>query len=590
MLALSMASCNDFLNDNRYPMSMQTVDPEFWDNATNVENQLNYFYQDYSGYGNGTGTGRFYFSTLSDDQGSAIGGSFQNWTNTNVPASSTYWSSPYVEIRRANLVIDGVTASSLGQAEKNNYLGIARLNRAYQYWQLVRCYGDVPLVEKALDPADEAELYGPRTDRNVVMDFVLADLNFAAENIAAQNGKNVFSKDMANAMKAEICLFEGSYAKYHQNDEARAKTYFNEVVNASNAVMGSYSLAEDYASLYNSARTATANGMVGLDSNPEIIFFKPYEQGVFMHSTCDYTGSSTPLAGISRDAFESFLFLDGNPMSLQADKKQEAVAIDNGDQVDSDGNVVVDSDGNVVKNYILDISGVLAARDKRLSALIDDVLFFDGTPYERYSDIIGAANTMLMTSSTGYGIKKYWTPYMTYADLTTAAKNYTCAPLFWLARVYLAYAEARAELGTLTDADLNNTINKLYARAGLPTRTVSELSALNDPANNMGVSSLLWEIRRCRRCELMTDDGIRYWDLIRWKQLELLDSEKHPNVFLGAYVGNLPSSVLSSIEVVNGYIKSAPQERVFEEKQYFYPIPSGQIALNNNLTQNPGWQ
>ena len=88
----------------------------------------------------------------------------------------------------------------------------------------------------------------------------------------------------------------------------------------------------------------------------------------------------------------------------------------------------------------------------------------------------------------------------------------------------------------MLSCNLNNTINKLQARAGLPDMTTTPA---DDPANNMGVSNLIWEIRRCRRCELMFDNWYRYWDLIRWHQLELLDSKKHPNVFLGANLENV---------------------------------------------------
>ena len=48
--AVAMTSCDDFLNDNRYPLSQQTVNAEFWNNSVNVQNQINYFYEDYSGY------------------------------------------------------------------------------------------------------------------------------------------------------------------------------------------------------------------------------------------------------------------------------------------------------------------------------------------------------------------------------------------------------------------------------------------------------------------------------------------------------------------------------------------------------------
>ena len=94
LVGLSFTSCDDFLNDNRFPLSSQAVNSAFWSNKVNVENQINYFYQDYSGYGNGSGGGTFYWKWLSDDQ---VGRKeFENWTFTNVPASSTSWSAPYI--------------------------------------------------------------------------------------------------------------------------------------------------------------------------------------------------------------------------------------------------------------------------------------------------------------------------------------------------------------------------------------------------------------------------------------------------------------------------------------------------------------
>ena len=126
-------------------------------------------------------------------------------------------------------------------------------------------------------------------------------------------------------------------------------------------------------------------------------------------------------------------------------------------------------------------------RDGRLAQTIDDRVYFTDHPYKR-------PNSMPMTSVTGYGVKKFVNPEMDYT-YTTTIWNYTCAPLYWGALVALDYAEAKAELGTLSDGDLNKTINKMFARAGLPDATVDGLKSMNDPANNMGVSSLLWEIR-----------------------------------------------------------------------------------------------
>ena len=108
-------------------------------------------------------------------------------------------------------IVDGVRSSSLDPAKRNNFEGIARLNRAFQFWTLVKRYGDVTWVSKKLDVADNDVVYGARTNRDVVMDSVLADLDYAIATISAQSGKLTWSKDLALAVKSDICLWEGTY-------------------------------------------------------------------------------------------------------------------------------------------------------------------------------------------------------------------------------------------------------------------------------------------------------------------------------------------------------------------------------------------
>lgn len=564
----TLTACDDLLNDNRYPQSVQTSNDEFWSNASNVRNECNYFYELFSGYGNGSSLGEFYAPGVNDNQTSATGGAnLANWKNINVPTASSSWNNPYIYIRRANLIIQGVEGSTLTDADKTNYTAIARLVRGWQYYALVRAYGDVPLVKGVLDPSNPEEylvLFEARTPRNTVMDYALEDINYAVTNIATAKSKNAFSQDLAKAIKSEVCLYEASYARYHAKDEARAKTYYNEVVAAAGDLVAAYPIGDDYQALYNSFRKV-------LSANPEVIFMKEYEKDVFMHATVDYTSSSTPISGITKDLFDSYLFKDGKPLALTSEDKSDLPVITVEEK---------EVDGEIVKNYTLSIADLLEVRDGRLAATIDTCIYYAGHPYKR-------ENSMLMTSVTGYGVKKFVNPEMNY-EYTTTVWNYTCAPLYWGALVGLDYAEAKAELGTLTDADLDKTINKMFARADLPAATVASLSSMNDPANNMGVSSLLWEIRRCRRCELVYDKDLRYWDLVRWHQLELLDSDKHPNIYLGANLSEMPAEEQPAM--VGDYMSAKSKgSRVFTNREYLFPIPSGQIGLNENLTQNPGW-
>lgn len=556
--AMATTSCDDFINDNRYPLSQQVVNTTFWSNSVNVQNQINYFYEDYSGYGNAGGSGTFYWSWLSDDQTGRT--NFANWTNTSVLPSSGSWSAPYVEIRRANLVIAGVESSNLTENEKNNFLGMARLHRARSYTDLIHRYNDVPLVEKALDPTDEAALFGPRTPRNEVAEYILKDFDFAAANIGAQSSKTTFSKDLALAQKLEFCLFEGSWARYHQKDEARAKKFFEEAVKAGEAIAARYPIGADYGANYKSARTALG-AYAALSSNSEMIFIKEYNDGVFGNSITDYSNASDGVAGITKDAFENYLFLDGRPAATTTlDNTDLGVPTDNG----------------------IDISNLLAVRDQRLAQTTYPAIGARGMSW-------GPSNTVAFWSGTGYGVSKFNNPALPLSATNEASKGYLCAPLYWGARLYLGIVEAKAELGTLTDADITTYFKPLWDRAGIDTSVLNKawLENLNDPKNNMGISSLLWEIRRCRRCELIMDDNIRYWDLVRWHMLEKLDTNKFPKIIQGANVSMVTESKPATI---GDYLDcSYGQSRVWNDCQYLFPIPSDQIGLNTKLTQNPGW-
>ena len=558
---VSMASCDHFLDEHRFPTDQQTDNPAFWENEINVQGEIDYFYEYFMGYGNGASwNGTFYYQSLNDDQiGKIASGSvnFADWNYLQVPTSNSVWSASYTAIRRANIIIQNVSISNLAEAKKNNFLAQARLNRAYQYYDLVRNLGDVPLVTTVLD-VNSPELYAGRTPRNEVMDFVLEDLDFAINNISEQSNKIKWSVDLANAIKTEICLYEASYARYHQKDEARAKKFYEETVKAATPIIASYTYTDDYASIYNSTMDA-ADGMIGLLSNPEVILLKPYVKSINGHSLCKYTSTATNICGMTKDAFDAYLFLDGKPKASTTEN-----ATDMG---------VMDATG-------LSIQNLLDVRDKRLAAQIDPYVYYNNFTWSRN-------NSDPMQSLSGYGVRKFINPLMEYYYCVTDYQSYVNAPLFWLSKVALDYAEARAELGKLDDTDMNKTLNKLYVRAGLPTQTVASLSAMNDPANNMGVSSLLWEIRRCRRCELMFD-GFRYWDLVRWHNLDLLDTTQHPNINLGANA--TPALADHPISNVDGYICSFPDySRKFSEREYLAPLGSGQIALNPNLKQNPGW-
>ena len=569
-----LSSCTDMLD--KEPLDSFTNSPTFWNNPSSVEGYAATFYNLFTGYGNYGGSGDFYFKTLSDDQ---AGASFANWKYVNVPSDDANWTSTYTEIRRANAMIEALNemATEMDEATKNHWLGVARLMRGWQHWDLVRKYGDCMWVDHVLD-TDDPILYAARQDRDEVMDKVLEDLDFACKNINEEGTgvKTTWSRNMARALTANVCLWEGTFRKYRTEAEngkgpdiEGANRFLNYCVEVCNPLIANYPLSDNYQAIYNS--TSLAN-------NSEVIFCKEYVKDQLDHSLIDYTCTSTQISGMTKDAFDSYLFLDGQLKANTSYDTSNDVAVfkfspnDNADH--------------------LNIQHMLAVRDKRLSQTIDSVLCYtgDGGGWPR------TEGDNAMTASTGYSVCKYDNVTIERAYRNQTGTNYTWAPLYWVSVVYLNYAEAKAELGTITQSDLDMTINKLKNRAGLPSITTSV--NLNDPKMvDAGVTDpLLWEIRRERRCELMFDNDFRYWDLIRWHMLDKLDTTdpKNIDITLGADMSNdvegIYDGTLNGAYIDAYTIGGSRFDREYEPKHYLYPIPSNELNLNEQLDQNPGWE
>ena len=553
-------SC-DLLNNDPYDSFTKG---NFFTSETNVEMYTNYFYNEWSAYGTGGASGDFYFNTLNDNQ--AVTG-LAGWGFKNVSATDGTWNACYQEIRRANILLEEIDNVPMTPSSMAYYTSLARLYRGWQHFCLVRKFGDCYWVDKTLSKNDADILYGPRQNRNTVMDNVLVDLNYAVENMGTKNAssRTAYNVYVAQAMKARVCLFEGTYAKYHLKDAARAEKYLKEAKAAAEAIInaGQYELtagAEGYRANYNS---------LDLAGNKEMILYKKYVIGVLPHATQDYCCGSTQTNGMSRSAFNAYLMKDG---SLPTGEDKGVLGTEGYDA------------GKPV------IYALLEARDPRLAQQIDGYLGYVGNGRKRYEGMPGQETVAENTVSTGYGILKFDEPKTEGKYRQATNGNETDGPIFWLAEILLNHAEACAELGGEYEAAAKASINKLRARAGMP-----DLKLQNDPANNMGVSDLIWEVRRERRVELMFDLNDRYWSLIRWRQLDKLDTQKYPEQTQGAWIEEGWPIDLNSVKLTNGtygYIecKTTAEHRVFEEKHYLAPIPSGQIALNPQIGQNDGWE
>ncbi len=562
---ISFVSCDDFLTIN--PDDQFTKD-NYWQSEANVQLYSWKFYDMFLGYGNGSGTSsEFYFQfspssgciNISDD---LANGSFLKY-NSNSVTTNSQWNDAYEDIRSINVMLEELPGISMPDKNAKHWEGVGRFFRGMSYFYLVQRFGDVPYYDRPAKTNETSYIYSPRMPRAQVMAKVFEDLNYAVENLRENDGAYAINKYSALALLSRAALFEGTFMKYH-GLSGDANALLTVAKNASDAIMtsGKYSIESNFKSIYNS---------IDLSGNKEIILFKKYMPAVLTHSIQAYTNSSSVINGITKFAVESYNCTDGLPIAQSPLYK--------GDN---------------------SLSDVLTRRDARLLAVVDSREY-------GYAD----KPVQGLTSSTGYIFNLYnnWVPpTLPGSDVTTIAQNHIDAPVFTYAEVLLNYAEACAELGSCTQADLDKSINVLRTKhAGLPNLTLSgndvavNGTVINDPKRtstlessngSSPVSSLIWEIRRDRRAELMSWTFIRYYDLMRWHRGQYLDSSLNPDVALGA---KLVGVTLSNTNVnADGFIKPYTLQRAFEApKNYLNSIPLNEITLYKSegvdLTQNPGW-
>ncbi|MEG1725559.1 MAG: RagB/SusD family nutrient uptake outer membrane protein [Anaerovoracaceae bacterium] len=560
------SSCADFLS--RPPQSSFT-DDNFWVSEDNVEAFSYGLYNEFYGYGRGSGTyGEFYWQVQGSNTNMLYTDDLLNNTFLTLPnsvsASNSKWKEYYEDIRKANLMLARIPNVPMTDVAKKNWEGVAKFFRANMYFALVTAFGDVPYVDKYMGP-DEKDLYVNRTDRKIIIDNIIADLQFAAANITLKKD-DAINNDCANALLARIALFEGSYRKYHKLGES--DIYFKTAETAANAIITSprgYALSSDYKAKFNS---------INLKGNPEMIFYKRYEKEILTHSVQNYTHTSTVINGLTKAAVESYACTDGLPIGQIGSSYKGDKGIDN----------------------------ILANRDKRLLAAIYPELGYRGHLIQKAHPTIKGQ----LQSTTGYVVSMFDNKE-NGTDVTTGGQNHIDAPIYTLSEAYLIYAEAKAELKTLAQDDLDKTINLLRDRAGIARLTLAGENvsangiAINDPkrtatleTQTMGgvVSPILWEIRRERRAELMTWIMLRYQDILRWGKGEYLDFAKNPDVALGAWIGNTSKDITVNTD---GYILFYPKNsNNFESpKHYLNSIPNNEKLLFSaegiDLGQNKDW-
>jgi hypothetical protein len=510
-----------------------------------------------------------------------------------IAVGSTSWD--YSGIRNCNILLQKAKEYS-GDGDISQYIGEANFFRAFAYFGLLKTFGGVPVVTSVLD-VNSNEMYAPRNSRYEVVKQILTDLDVAISKLPSEQSitggdKGRVSKWAAEAFKAQVLLYEATWEKYVGQtpdgdgtaagtgtagyDPSNVNKYLADVVSLTNDVMtnGGYSLWNYNSNalmtnasswyLFNLEDPGSNPGGYDKSTNKEFILYQVYDY-TYKQSGKNISWTSTQLYP-SRKFVDLAVCKDGLP--------PEKSPLFGG----------YHKAGDEFKNRDLRLINCLYGPN---TAPISVKLDFGSLGFSGYNN-------------SKYTVYKAGTPPNGRRADNTESANY---PIIRLAEVYLMYAEALVELnGSLTDAQLNASINKLRDRAGVAHLTNALVSA-----NGLNMKT---EIRRERAVELYRE-GKRFDDLKRWG---ILEEALNPSR-LGMVVGDASYSTdykdASGNPVASNYVKSSYvwgeesvqtpvgnlncvvidsyKNHTVAKKHYLYPIPSTQITLNPKLIQNPGY-
>lgn len=515
--------------------------------------------------------------------------------------TSTSWS--WSSIRNVNYFLKYNTSSNVSEPIRNNYSGIARLFRAYLYFNKLVQYGAVPWIDIPLEP-DSPELYKTQDSRDVIISKMIEDLDFAAANITEDKitpNSNRVNRWTALFFKSRVCLFEASFRKYHATGSKYGKDYLKDCkITAEELYRQAADAAQEIIEkgpyrLYTGTPYANGRGSyreLFISDNAvsqEVMLSLALDPVLQLGEANWYYNSSTygPHLCMTHAFAKTYLNLDGTPYN---DKK-----------------------GDTYKTFAEETSG----RDYRLNQTIRGA---DYTCKDKEGVFVPTPANMTGHSLTGYQFTKY---VMDDISFDGGRTNYNDVPIARYAEVLLNYAEAKAELGTLTDTDWEKTIGALRGRAGI-TGGLDKKPTTADPymmSIYTGVTDpVILEVRREREIELILE-GLRLNDLKRWACGKLWETAAWDGIYIPAlntpldlngdgtndvfvtedskysgayksiamYTGDNLKVVKLADDTKGGYRLNYEISRVWNDNMYIYPIPEIVIQKNPNLKQNPGW-
>lgn len=534
-LALSFSSCEAELEKS----PLDEFDNEtFWSSKDNVEMALAAVYRGSirtNSWGGGaddwwSGNGLLYLELASDNayhgQGENLGWNrLSNGTLTadGIGILDMYWDRGYKRVARTNNFLENVDKAPLEPEDLNRYIAEARFIRATQYFYFSQYFGSVPLVTQTLTE-EEANTVTKATHQELV-DFVINELTAAAEDLpqfaeipASERGRA--SKQAALAFLGRIQLAEGYFAD--------AAATYKEIID-----YGENIIDPEYRTLFIEANENSAENIFSIQFIPDLL-----ANGFMQYNGPRVIGGYSFINPLG-DLMEAYQFTDGTEFSYEDPRY-------NPDDISEN-------------------------RDPRLkySIYYNGAPIRDGVEYISHPDSRSPDRIMRLNSKTGYSIRKYMDESIT--------GNYYRAnggdiPVIRYAEVLLSYLEAKLEAGDAIDQGLlDETINQVRQRPSVDMPPITE----TDP-------ELLRPILRNERRVELALEGLRYWDILRWR----VGGEE----LVGDFYGHPYPDAETEIRKKDPSAPEDPYSRWYvttknfrEPMDYYWPIPQGEVNINPNL-------
>lgn len=469
-------------------------------------------------------------------------GSWDAYSNPN-----DVWSKQYQLIRRAYVFLNGTDTVTFRNfryvddvtynrytLELKQFRAQARFLIAFSYFELLKRYGGVPIVEKKLSVDEDLNL--PRGSVTDVVNFIIANCDSAIKVLPkSYDGSNTGRATLgaALALKCRTFLYASSplynNGTYNKDLCDQAAKIAAEFIASTGSLKSTYALESNYKTLFTRK----------YDSK-ELIFERRegnsnnFEKANF---PIGFDGSGSGATCPSQNLVDSYEMKNGKPITDPSSGYNPA---------------------DPYKN-----------RDPRLEyTIIVNNSTFKGRQIELWTDGLDGKGKE-KASKTGYYLKKYVDDNL---NLLLNNTSRHCWYYFRLGEIYLNYAEAMNEaygpLNNKYGLSAVDAVNEIRKRAGMPNLIEADYAT----------ADLLREkIRNERRVEMAFEEH-RIWDVRRWRIAETT---------LGADL--IGMEIVKNGDGSFSYTPYKIEDRVFSSKMYFYPIPNAEILKQKKLEQNPGW-